>query len=209
MDIGEGDEMQTPKILKGKAKRNYGEQNMAYLSTGSNTQRKTGRLNLDDARFIPGAASANFKPMGLINIDTDAVGTDAGTDEKDLITFSLPANSLNANGKVVRITAWGSVAANGNTKTIKMDFGATTITQIGPAAISGLDWKIEGLVIRTGETTQDAIATEMLDVTAQDTTITIPTEDETGAVIIKITGENGTAAANDIVAKGMMIEFLN
>ncbi len=143
------------------------------------------------------------------NVNTTAVGTDADTVEKDLITYSLPANRLGVDGQAIRITAWGSVAANGNTKTIRLDFGATTIRAIGPSAMSGLDWRIGGLVIRTGATTQDAVATEFLDVSAQDTTITAPAETLSGAIVVKITGENGTAAANDIVCEGMMIEFIN
>ena len=145
----------------------------------------------------------------IADVNITAVGTDANTDEKDLITYSLPANSLSADGKGVRITAWGTVAANGNTKTIRLKFGATVISVIGPSEMSVLDWRIDGLVIRTGAATQDAMATEMLDTAAQDTTITTPTETLNGAVVIKITGLNGTASANDIVAEGMLVEYLN
>ena len=143
------------------------------------------------------------------NINTTKVGTDADTVEKTLITYSLPANRLGVNGQAVRITAWGSTAATGNTKTIRLKFGATTIRAIGPSAINGLDWRIDSLVVRTGATAQDAMATESLDTVAQDTTITTPAETLSGAVVIKITGQNATAAANDIVAEGMLIEFIN
>jgi len=156
-----------------------------------------------------GTGTGVSEASGKANVNTTAVGTDANTVEKDLITYSLPANSLSADGKLVKITAWGSVAANGNTKTIRLDFGATTIRQIGPSAMNGLDWRMDGLVIRTDATTQDAMATEFLDTSAQDTTNTTPTETLSGAVVIKITGENGTAAANDIVAEGMLVEYLN
>jgi len=196
-------------FVRRKTGRNYGEENMAYLSTGPNAQTKTGEMTFDDAKFKAGTSSSTVKPMGLIDIDTTAVGTGADTNETDLITFSLPADSLSADGKVVRITAWGNTAANGNTKTIRLKFGAEEIRAIGPSAINGLDWRIDGLVIRTGATTQDAMATESLDAAAQDTTITTPAETLSGAVVIKITGENGSAAANDIVCEGMMIEFLN
>jgi len=201
--------MQQPKILKAKPRRNFGEPNMAYLSTGSNAQTKTGEMIFDDAKFAAGTGSSDIKPMGAIDVNTTEVGTGADTNETDLLTFSLPADSLSADKKAVRITAWGSVAENGNTKTIRLDFGATTIRAIGPSGMNGLDWRIDGLVIRTGATTQDAMATESLDTAAQDTTITTPAETLSGAVVIKITGENGIAASNDIVAKGMLVEFLN
>ena len=139
------------------------------------------------------------------NIDTTAVGN-VGTGEDVLITYSLPADTLSDDGKGVRITAWGSVAVNGNTKTVRLDFGATTIRAIGPSAISGLDWRIDGLVFRTSATSQDAMATESLDATGQDTTITTPAETLSGTVVIRITGEATTD--NDVVCEGMLVEIL-
>ena len=159
--------------------------------------------------FKMGTGSGQAQGSGKANVDTTDVGTDANTVEKDLLTYSLPANSLSADGKLVKITVWGSVGENGNTKTIKLKFGSTIIRQIGPSGMNGLDWKMDGIVIRTGAATQEAMATEFLDTSAQDTTISAPTETLSGAVVIKITGQNGTASANDIVAKGMLVEYLN
>ena len=167
-------------------------------------------MNAGDAgsilSFQMGTGTGQAQASGRANINTTAVGN-VGTGEDDLITYSLPANSLSTDGQLVKITAWGSVAANGNTKTIRLDFGATTIRQIGPSAISGLDWIISGLVIRTGATTQDAMATEFIDTATQDTTITTPAETLSGAVIIKVTGE--ATSDNDIVQEGMLVEYLN
>lgn len=182
---------------------------MAYISTGPNAQTKSGTMTFDKAEFKVGTSSSTIKPIGLIDIVTTAVGTDADTNEKDLMTFSLPADSLSADGKVVRINAWGSIAANGNTKTIRLKFGDATILTIGPTTGSGLDWRMNGIVIRTGAETQDAMITGSLDTVAPDTTVSTPTETLSGAVVIKVTGENGSAAASDIIAEGMMIEFLN
>ena len=140
------------------------------------------------------------------SINTTVVGN-VGTGEDDLITYTLPGDSLSADGKAVRITAWGQVAANGNTKTIRLDFGATTIRAIGPSAMSGLDWKIEGLVIRTGATAQDAVATELLDTATQDSTITTPAETLSGDIVIKTTGE--ATSDNDITCEGLLVEKLN
>ncbi len=156
-----------------------------------------------------GTGTGVAEVSGKANVQTTDVGTDADTAEKDLITYTLPANSLSTDGKLVRITAWGSFAENGNTKTIRLKFGSAIIRAIGPAGLNGLDWRIDGLVIRTGAATQETMATEFLDVNAQDTTISTSAEDLSGAVVIKITGQNGTATTNDIVAKGMLVEYLN
>ncbi len=150
-----------------------------------------------------GAAEAS----GKANVNTTAVGTDANTLEKDLLTYSLPANSLSADGKLVKITVWGTVTS-ASSKTIRLKFGATVIRDIATSS-GGLDWRIDGTVIRTGAATQDAMATASLDTVAPDTTISTPAETLSGAVVIKLTGQNGTATANDIVAEGMLVEYLN
>lgn len=142
------------------------------------------------------------------DVDTTAVGTDADTVEKDLITFSLPADSLNANGKGVRVTAWGTTAANGNTKTMRLKFGATVLRAVGPFAPNNLDWLVQSIVIRTGASAQDAMTHEMVQNSVVFTSHTEPAEDTTAAITIKITGENAVAAANDIVAEGLLIERL-
>lgn len=153
-----------------------------------------------------GTGTGVAEASGKANVNTTAVGN-VGAGEDDLMTYSLPANSFNTNGKLVKITAWGTVAANGNTKTIKLKFGATIIRQIGPSAMNGLDWRIDAVVIRTGVATQDAMATEFLDTSVFDTTISTPAETLSGAVVIKVTGEG--VANDDIKQEGMLIEYLN
>ncbi len=154
-----------------------------------------------------GTSTALAQFVGVANVNTTAVGTDANTTEKDLLTYSLPADSLSADGKLVRITAWGTVTS-ASSKTVRLKFGATVIREIATSS-GGLDWRIDGVVIRTGATTQDAMATGSLDTIAPDTTLSTPAETLSGAVVIKVTGQNGTATANDIVAEGMLVEFLN
>ncbi len=59
--------MQTPKILKKKSTRNYGKPNMAYLSTGSNEQTKSGKMNFDG-----GTGTAKEEVDGFTNLGSDA-----------------------------------------------------------------------------------------------------------------------------------------
>ena len=142
--------------------------------------------------------------MGKANVNTTKVGN-VGTGEDDLITYSLPANSLSADGKGVKIKAWGTTAANGNTKTIKLHFGSTVVRQIGASAINDKDWKIDAIVIRTGASTQDALGTEIVDSIALNTH-SEPGEDTTTATTIKVTGE--ATSNNDIVCEGMFTEYI-
>lgn len=156
-----------------------------------------------------GTGTGVAEASGKANVNTTAAGTPASTAETDLITYSLPANSLSANGQLLRITVWGTTGANGNTKTIRLYFGGTVVRQIGPTAPNNQDWRIEAIVVRTGANTQDAFGFEMVDASNVFTTHSEPSDDTTGAITIKVTGENGTAASNDIVAEGLLVEYLN
>lgn len=161
-------------------------------------------------QIMPGGGGAGtIIPSGVIHINTTAVGTDADTVEKDLLTYSLPANSLSANGKGVRIRAWGTTAGNANNKSIRLKFGATATMFLVGIVMNNQNWTFETDVWRTGAATQDAIATGSRANISIGATFTNPTEDVTGAIIIKLTGENAVAEANDIVAEGIKVEFLN
>lgn len=143
------------------------------------------------------------------NINTTAVGTDADTAEKTLITYTLPANRLSSDGQVLRITAWGTAADNANNKTMKLYFGATVLRQLGAAAFTDAAWKTDAIVVRTGASSQDAIASEMPNNSVIFMSHTEPAEDNSTDTEIKITGQNAVASVNDIVAQGLMVEFIN
>src|SRR6185503_3328007 len=64
-------------------------------------------------------------PLAFINATQVA---NSGTGETSLHSFTLPADFFNANKRAVRVTMWGSFAANGNTKTLKFKNGANVIT---------------------------------------------------------------------------------
>lgn len=140
----------------------------------------------------------------VMKTDVAAVGNvDAGED--DLISYSLVAATLGTVNDAVRIKAWGSTAANANSKTIKLKFGATTLMSVTAPVNAGV-WTIDALVVRTAAATQDAWAEYRDDIPNGEQTLSAPTETLSGAITIKCTGE-GTAT-NDIVQEGMMVEYL-
>lgn len=159
-----------------------------------------------------GTASATAVVGGAVNVNTTAVGNvDAGED--DLMTYSLPANALNKNGRGVRIRAWGSVANVANTKALKLYFGATVLVTVTASATSGANnWVAEATVLRTGSNTQDGVGEIRGNIGAaaafSDTISTsTPTETDAGAITIKMTGE--ATSNNDIIQEGMVVEVLN
>ena len=155
-----------------------------------------------------GTSNDQSQAILAANVNNTAVGNvDAGED--DLITYSLPANSLSANGKGVRIRAWGTAANNANAKTLKVYFGTQVILTTS-LTINQVDtWKVEATVWRTGASTQDwethliqAGTTTLVDVENGTATQT-----DTAAITIKCTGE--AVATNDIVNEGLTVEFFN
>lgn len=158
--------------------------------------------------FVAGVSSAVFNPSGVITTSTVQAGTAADLVETDLWTYTLPANALNANGKGVRVTIWGTVGANANSKTIKAYFAGTQVAaQTTTANAAG--WVITATILRTGASAQLGGATVLVDLLAAGRAqTTTPAGDTTASIIIKFTGQNGSAVANDVVFRGAVVEYL-
>jgi hypothetical protein len=151
--------------------------------------------------------------VGVAHVNTTAVGN-VGTGEDDLMTYSLPANSLSANGKGIRVTAWGTTANNANVKTYRFYFGTSSIGFVLTSSIAGA-WRSEFTAFRVGSNLQDAAfkISEVVNSAAlaapkeAQVAIDADAETDTAAITIKVTGE--ATANNDIVQQGMLVEFLN
>ncbi len=150
---------------------------------------------------------------GTIKSNVTAVGNTADTNADNLITFALGGADLNTNGDAVRITAYGTFAANTDNKTVICYFGGTAIATGATAILNGGSWKVDALVTRTGAATQIATADFTVDGTNQalmpaQNFYTTPGETLSGAVTIKCTGQSGAATANNIIQKGLLVEFV-
>jgi hypothetical protein len=135
------------------------------------------------------------------------VGTDANTNEKDLWTYTLPAGAMPTADRGIRFTAFGTLAANANNKTLKGYFGATQCAALSTTA-SGSHWEVRCIVLRTGAATQLSDGWVSIALGTQNITVATPAETLSGAVVVKVTGQNGVAAANDIVFRGAIVEAL-
>ena len=76
-----------------------------------------------------------------------------GSGEDDLHSYSVPAGTLSSDGQSLRWETLFTLAANGNTKTIKVHFGSSSDT-IYSAAGSGLKIAVIVWVTRTNATNQ-------------------------------------------------------
>jgi hypothetical protein len=133
----------------------------------------------------------------------------SGTGLTTLSSYSLPANTLSTNGKIVQCTSWGTLAANANTKTLSVKFGATTIT-LAAGGFNNGSYKIVATVIRTGAATQKMFAISMgrsggaADVYSG---TAAPGETLSGAITILTQGQSNTASS-DILQEGFYCETL-
>jgi hypothetical protein len=157
----------------------------------------------------PTTLSSGATASGVLTVNTTAVGTNADTNEKDLWSYTLPANTLNANGKALRIRVILTTAANANNKTCTLYFGATTLKLHGPLASNAQTWLFEAIVYRTGASAELATTQGHVAATLMTTVTNTPAADTTAGIVIRVTGTNGTAVANDILFRSAIVELLN
>lgn len=177
-----------------------------FWRTESGHVHKVGRL----AWLQAGTGTGFARAGGTLCHATGSVGTAADTNETVLFTCTLPANTLAVNAQRVHASAMCTTAANGNNKTIRLRFGGvggTVIAATATAAFNNVPIVLDAKVTRTGAATQDAwgraIPSGLSGVVAA--TFAQPTQTLSGSVALVVTGQNGTAAANDVSCKGLEV----
>lgn len=107
-----------------------------------------------------GAGGASGSVCGTLFTDfTDRPTTI--TTEEHLVGYTLPADTLNVDGRGLSITAWGTTAANANTKALRIYFGGTggtggTIIVNASAAVNNGSIHVSANLIRRGASAWDA-----------------------------------------------------
>jgi len=160
----------------------------------------------DLTRVALGGTTATGRLVTVINFNTTAVGNvGAGSDE--LMTYSLPAEALNVDGKAIIVYVWGATAANGNTKRFDIEIGG------GNAALFSTGSNNESffggaIIIRSGSDTQEIIQWGGLGNATGSVQRNATTIDDGAA--IQINGQAVTATAtNDIIQEAMLILAVN
>lgn len=156
-----------------------------------------------------GVVSAS--PSAVLTVSTTSAQTGADTNPTDLWTYSLPANTLGADGRGLRVTAWGATGATANAKTISLLIGGNTVATLSGTTANDQTWMLELRAIRTAASTVIvANAVERAGATFSSGNRSLSLSlDTTTAITIKVTGTNGVAAAGDVVFKAATVELLN
>lgn len=163
-------------------------------------------------RVGSGTGGADAFIGGTLTSITTAVGNTADTNEDDLQSYTLPASTLVATGRAVRITAMGTANNDADTKTLKVYFGTSMVT-VALATNIAIHWRATARVIRTGASAQDyEVRVEVINtgtdaVSAIESAVGSLTETESGTITIKTTGQTTGGQANDIVAELTTVEI--
>jgi len=146
------------------------------------------------------------------------VGTDASVAEKVLATVTIPANVL-TNGATCRFRALGRVAANGNTKTVRVrvnGLGGITLVDSGPLTTSLAAWHliIDGvwqfnvwdfvgvfLLNTAGAVTMAPVTVHRM---GEQTIAHVVT----ASITLDVTGQNGSLSANDVTMNSYAFTLL-
>lgn len=145
---------------------------------------------------------------GTLVVDTTQTGN-VGTGEDTLASYTVLAGQLANNGDTLWFEAFGTMAANGNSKTLRVRFGASGTNLIYEQANSGWGehWSIRGRIYRTASNAEkssvDLISDNDDRVTTQTTTGV--DQDLTGTVALSITAE--AVADNDVVIEGLIVGY--
>ena len=106
----------------------------------------------------------------------------------------------------LRVKAWAITAANANTKTFEIYFGATGCASLTSALNNGA-FVAETTILRTSGTSQECAGT-VIGGTGAGATRQTPAETLSGAVSLLVRGTTPTAAG-DLTFKGLTVEVLN
>lgn len=180
----------------------------AGLATWTGAGTSKGHVFTDGVQCGSGTGRGKIVSV-LKTIATTAANSGSGA--TDLHSFTMPANTLAADGDSIEIEMTFSCAANANVKNLTVSFGATTVWS-DSGAINGGFAVIRAIVTRTGATTQRYSFVPGLDPAQPWATGLVggggvpAAETLSGSVTIKAVGQ-GTST-NDIVQRSTIIKFL-
>lgn len=169
-----------------------------YFTSGS----FTGNVTL-----VPGTAAVSntYQPAGALSVNVTAQASTATTSTQTMMSYSLPANSLNSNGRGVLVRAWGITGGSTGNKVIALNIGGKALQS--STTQSGSTWQFTALYFRTGASAQDALMNGQFHTTALAPTNGTDTSTDTGAITIAVTASQGSASATDVTQQGLIVEY--
>lgn len=157
--------------------------------------------------------SEKLYPTGVLTTSAISAAT-SGTTKQTLASFTIAAGPTgsqgtifwNNPGAVVRVKAWGITAANGNTKTVEIDFGGTAVASISSVASGGVV-ELEADIMCVSNNVQECIG-KARDGTLNPVLRTTPAITSNTSIALVLAATTPTQAA-DFTFKGWVVELLS
>jgi hypothetical protein len=161
--------------------------------------------------YTPGHGNPMTNQIQRLNTQTTTVGSQANDAENSCQSWTLPANTLAADGQSIRITAHGYLNGNGHPKTMRLYWGSSLLIAT-PAASISTQFEMEGVVTRVGHGGQAGFGKSFTGTTGVTTTLSnriSGAEDETQPILIRATTQvTGGAVVNEAKCDVLLIEFM-
>lgn len=145
--------------------------------------------------------------VGALVDPTAVVGAVTQNTDNLLNSVSLDDEMLAQPKRGLLIAAFGTLAANGNTKDIKLFLGTDVLAVITDSTASGKDFAFMVVLFRVSADVQIGFAWVTVDgaLVAASSINFAGTQDENTALTIKTTANNNSAAASAATGKGLVV----
>lgn len=215
-DINNIDDYAEAKIGLGELFFWSGKRGYLYLSDSANngTYLSTVAGSSAESLFLP--ASNGDTLSKLSDVRTAVAGssktldvqyTDAsnsGTGETDLLSYTLPANTLLNVGDRVEVEAIFTTPSNADAKDLKFYFGTYTHDYTSSTISSGTTIKVRFTIIKTASSAQ-RLMEEFTTTTSTKPGYATATQTDTSTIVLKFTGQ--CDASTDITQRTMTVTY--
>src|SRR5262245_49851208 len=131
--------------------------------------------------------------------------TPASTVETDFSSKTLSSNVLASDGDFLIIYAGGNFAGNANSKRYRLYFNGANAFDSGTAAFNGTSFTVLSFLLRKSSSALVSTVLRSIGTTAQAESYPIAGQNFGVSNVLKSTGQNSTASANDIVQNSFIM----
>ena len=129
------------------------------------------------------------------------------TNETDLWSTTVTGDTIGATGTLMVVAEGNITNVSGGAKTMRLKLGSTTLMTVSRTGANAQDWFFWGFIFNRSTTTQTlSFCKSTTDAVTVDFDRTTSSEDTTGNLTLKVTGQ--LANANDTISPGIFKVFV-
>ena len=152
----------------------------------------------------PDTISNYTRGTQLLYTTTATAASTATTAEQTLATYSIPANTLNV-GTRIRVGGSWTLAANGDTKTVKCYFGGSSMSS-GSLATNNKNASCQLDIVNNSAASNEVYGNMIVDVTPITGYVNAGTDSTASPIVVKLTATQGSAQAADVIMNSFWVE---